>query len=92
VFTVPFNHIVKKDIKYAKLSRNVSIIYLREPIYHKDPIRRAGVLVFNVFSMDMVSKLCNSGFAIKVHQLALPSRGIIGQGSIVFVATKLVVV
>jgi SAM-dependent methyltransferase len=89
VFTVPFNHIVEKDIEYAKLSKNGSVIYLREPMYHKDPIRRAGVLVFNVFSVDMVSKLCDSGFAIKVHQLSLPSRGIIGQGAIVFVATKL---
>jgi hypothetical protein len=57
-------------------------------MYHGDPIRPEGILVFTLFGHEMVDKLCSMGFAVKIHRLHAPSFGILGHGAIVFEATK----
>lgn len=87
VFTVPFSQGGFLDEKFAEIINN-EIVYYKEPVYHGDPIRSEGVLVYNIFSLEMLTKLEKIGFKTNMYLINKPTSGIIGDNAIVFEAIK----
>jgi SAM-dependent methyltransferase len=88
IFTVPFYQTEIQDEKRAALDDNGQVVYYKEPIYHIDPLRQEGILVYNIFSIEMLVKLSKLGFRTNMHHLYRPINGIIGPNAIVFEAIK----
>ena len=88
IFTVPFYQADTLDERRASIDSKGEIIYHMEPLYHIDPIRPDGVLVFNIFSIEMLVKLAKIGFRTNMHHLYRPSNGILGNNGTVFEAIK----
>ena len=87
VFTVPFmENTPCSDIR-AKLRDEGTIEYLKEPMFHGDPMRENGILVYTIFGEDLRDICQDSGFNLQVKKFSKPFYGIIGKG-IVFVAEK----
>ena len=62
---------------------------LAPPLYHEDPLRPEGTLVWRIFGYEMLGRLRSMRFAVRVHRLLVPGCGIIGPGAVVFAARKL---
>jgi Methyltransferase domain len=88
VFTVPFDENSIHDRVKARLAENGSIVHIEEPMYHGDPIRPEGALVFNIFGKEMVSKLCALGYETHGFRIYSEMHGAIGPGALVFIAIK----
>jgi hypothetical protein len=97
VFTVPFVADSVRDIPMSRLDETTGKIthgpgappHFMAPMYHGDYIRPGeGVLVFNLFGQEMIRTLCEIGFRVDVYRLYVPEFGIVGDGSLVFVAWK----
>jgi len=88
IFTVPFYQTEILDEKRASMNERGELIHHKEPIYHIDPIRPEGVLVFNIFSIEMLSKLARIGFRTNMHHMYRPLNGILGPNGLVFEAIK----
>ncbi len=89
IFTVPFYHTLFRDELRARIAEDGQLVHLKEPWYHGDPVRPdQGVLVFRVFSMEMLVRLEEIGFRSRLYQLYQPWFGILGSNAIVFVAEK----
>jgi SAM-dependent methyltransferase len=88
VFTVPFYQTEILDELRASINANHEIVHHKEPIYHLDPLRSEGILVYNIFSIEMLSKLARIGFRTNMYFLYFPFKGILGANGIVFEAIK----
>ena len=88
VFTVPYISNVYEDIVKASVHSNGSVIHHQDPEYHGDPIRNEGILVFTIFAQQMVDKLCNMGYLVRILHLRIPEFGILGGNNRVFIAVK----
>lgn len=88
VFSVPYDINSETDTETARLLPNKSILFSRSPVYHDDPIRQEGILVFNIFGNEMVRKLCRLGFDAHFLEVRSPRHGVTGPGAFVFVAIK----
>lgn len=62
--------------------------FLAEPLYHGDPLRQEGALVFTIFGLEVVVKLAELGLRTSVYRLWDPSRGLVGDSGVVFDAVK----
>ena len=60
--------------------------FILEPIYHNDPIRSGGALVYTDFGMDVSNLLTDIGFRVEVKQRAL-ARSRVGR-IVVFICQK----
>lgn len=88
IFTVPFDPSSPADDCRAELHGN-QVRLLKPALYHGDPIRPGeGILVWFIFGIEMKQRLQAIGFEVQTLYLHAPKRGIIGDGAIVFVATK----
>ena len=87
IFTVPFYQTEILDENRASV-KNGKIVHHKEPMYHIDPIRPEGVLVFNIFAIEMIIKLARIGFRTNMHHLYRPSNGILGVNGLVFESIK----
>jgi len=87
IFTVPFSQL-PHDTIHATLDPDGEINFVGEPLMHGDPIRPEGVPVFTIFGQEMVQKLCNYGFDTYAFEVHSPAQGILGSGSLVFLARK----
>lgn len=88
ILTVPFYPWEARDEVRAKLVDG-EIKYFGEKLYHGDPVRPGeGILVWTIFSLEMLVRLAEIGFKPSVWRLNEPSHGIIGAGAIVFEALK----
>lgn len=87
IFTVPFDHNGFLDDQRAQI-KNSQIVHLKHPIYHKDPIKPEGILVYTIFSLEMIIKLAKIGFHTKVHRIYNPDLGIYGNNGFVFESIK----
>ena len=88
VFTVPFYPWEALD-QVRAVQRDNEIEYLEEPMYHEDPVKpESGILVWNIFGLQMLVELERIGFKTSYWNLYDPSKGIIGPWSIVFEARK----
>jgi SAM-dependent methyltransferase len=88
IFTVPYKPDADRDDVRARVV-NGEIEYLAEKLYHGDPIRpQHGVLVWTIFGREMLDRLTDIGFEMQVLSIKEPQLGILGDGGIVFGATK----
>jgi len=88
IFTVPFAAGTDLDDIRA-VERNGVIEYFGEKLYHGDPVRpNEGVLVWTIFGIQMLNKLERMDFDVSFRNLFDPSKGIIGEWSLVFEARK----
>ncbi|MBI5966095.1 MAG: class I SAM-dependent methyltransferase [Chloroflexi bacterium] len=88
IFTVPFYQTDFLDEKRASLDNEGKLVFHKEPLYHVDPLRSDGVLVFNIFSIEMLGKLAHLGFRTNMYHLYNPINGILGPNGVVFEAIK----
>jgi len=88
VFTVPFYQTDFLDELRASIDADKKIIYHKEPLYHIDPFRGEEILVYNIFSVEMLVKLSRMGFRTNLYHLYSPFNGIFGPNGIVFEAIK----
>jgi hypothetical protein len=88
IFTVPFYQTSYFDENRAEIIKS-EIKYHMEPIYHLDPLNPDGILVYNIFSMEMLLKLSEIGFYIAMHKLYDIRYGILGNNGIVFESEKI---
>ena len=61
---------------------------LAEAIYHDDPVRPEGVLVYTIFGLEMLVRLAELGFDPRMYRLWEPWHGIVGPNALVFEAVK----
>jgi SAM-dependent methyltransferase len=90
VFTVPFHydrHAHLDDVR-ARSGPNGEPELLAEPVYHADPVRPQGVLVYTIFGLEMLVRLAEIGFDTRMYRLWDPWRGIVGPNAFVFEAVK----
>jgi SAM-dependent methyltransferase len=85
VFTVPCSLSLDEDDVFALPGP----IIIKDSVYHPDPLRSTGSLVYRYFSKNtLVSKLAEIGLKTNVHILYDPAQGIIGDNAIVFESIK----
>lgn len=87
IFTVPFYQEDVLDETRSTVDEGFLTHHL-EPLYHIDPLRNEGILVFNIFSIEMLVKLRKIGFQANMIQLYKPVLGIVGPNALVFEAIK----
>lgn len=90
VFTVPFHQTSFVDDRRAMIDQQGELVHLKEPIFHGDPVSLTpqGALVFNIFALEMLTRLGEIGFRTNLFYLKLPRFGIFGHNAIVFEAIK----
>jgi SAM-dependent methyltransferase len=89
IFTVPFDARAFKDSVKALVDESGRIQYLTEPEYHTDLLRPdEGILVYRIFSLEMMVKLSELGFFTNMYHLYNPFLGILGNNAIVFESIK----
>lgn len=88
LFTVPFLHSDVLDQERCRIGADGEIAHLSEPQYHHDPLREGGALVYRLFSMEMLVRLSQIGFATTMYDVRSPRHGIYGNNAFVFVAQK----
>jgi SAM-dependent methyltransferase len=88
VFTVPFyEHRFTCETR-AEEDGAGGVRHLAEPVYHEDPVRPGGALVFNVFAMELLCDLERVGFTPRLCLVRAPWLGILGANGIVVDARK----
>lgn len=88
IFTVPYGEGMLRDDVRATLVDG-EIVYHAEALYHGDPVRPdEGILVWNIFGLEMLVRLAEVGFRTELWRLHEPEYGIVGPGAVVFVARK----
>jgi SAM-dependent methyltransferase len=88
IFTVPFYSDRYRDEIRATVNADGSINYILPPVYHGDPIRAEGILVYVIFSIEMLVKLSDFGYYSRIHNLNNYLQGILGRNAIVFDTVK----
>jgi SAM-dependent methyltransferase len=88
VFTVPFYQTSYQDEIRASTGSDGKIIHHMEPLYHIDPLRPEGILVYTIFSIEMLVKLSRIGFRTNLYHLYIPRHGILGRNDVIFEAIK----
>jgi SAM-dependent methyltransferase len=88
VFTVPFHQHAHLDDVRARLGDDGEVEHLADAIYHDDPVRPEGVLVFTIFGLEMLVRLAELGFDTSMYCLWDPWHGIVGHNALVFDARR----
>lgn len=88
IFTVPFIQTAFRDEIRASLTPGGDVVHNLEPIFHRDPLRPEGILVFTHFGLEMLCKLADVGFTTRFHQLYSALHGIVGDNALVFEAIR----
>jgi SAM-dependent methyltransferase len=88
-FTVPLLAYAEADMIAARVLADGSIEYLEEPMYHGDPLRPEGALVFRLFSVnEMTARFAALGVTCTTYRIWSKSYGILGPGCWVHVVRK----
>lgn len=87
IFTVPFHPKEFLDETRAAHDENGELRLIKEPLYHGDPLRSDGALVYTIFSLQMLAEMKKIGFRTNLYHLYKPLYGILGAG-VVFDAIK----
>jgi SAM-dependent methyltransferase len=88
VFSVPCSLGLAKD-QIRTFIKDGQEIDLLDRIYHRDPIRTEGILVYQIFSVwDIKKRFEAMGAAVKILSPFAPRYGIVGPGNIVFAIQK----
>lgn len=88
IFTVPFNfHTLVDDLR-SYIDANGQRVDLKENVFHLDPIRPEGILVYRIFSVEMLISLEKLGLVPELLRVTAPDWGIVGSNALVFTARK----
>lgn len=87
VFTVPYIDQMTHSDTRARLDEAGQVQYLKEPIYHGDPLRPEGILVYTIFGKDLEDMCVNAGMRLRIERFSKPALGIVGS-ALVFVSEK----
>lgn len=88
IFTVPFYAKCYRDEIRATLNQDGSTNYILPPVYHGDPIRAEGILVYVIFSLEMLIKLSDLGYNPAIYNVKNYWQGILGSNAIIFDSIK----
>ncbi len=88
IFTVPFLDSSEKSDTRAVINDAGDIQFVKEPLYHGDPLRPRGILVFTIFGWEVLEMARKAGLDCSLQKLHETCQGIIGPGSVVFMAAK----
>lgn len=88
IFTVPFYQDQYFDEVRAYIDENGELQNNLPPIYHSDPLREEGILVYVIFSLEMLLKLKEIGYEVNMYNLRNPWLGILGNNALVFETIK----
>lgn len=88
IFTVPFHQTRYLDDVLAEPGDGGRPRIVKEALYHNDPLRLEGALVYMIFSLEMLVRLRRIGFRTYMHRLYRPLWGILGSNGLVFEAVK----
>jgi SAM-dependent methyltransferase len=89
VFTVPFYQTEFLDEVRATVDAQGNLVHHLEPVYHQDPVRLSeGVLVYTIFSVEMLARLRRIGFRTHVYLLHSYWHGMMGPNGLLFEAIK----
>jgi SAM-dependent methyltransferase len=88
IFTVPFYGDRYRDEIRATTEPEGIVNHILPPIYHGDPIQSEGILVYVIFSMEMLMKLDNMGYQVRMYNMRDLSKGILGNNAIIFDTIK----
>jgi len=86
-FTVPFYQTHYFDEKRAEIIDG-QLVHHMDPMYHLDPLSPNGILVCNIFSIEMILNLSKIGYRTTMHKLYDLRYGILGNNGIVFESRK----
>ena len=88
-FTVPLHAMAEQDRIMALLQPDGTIEYLEEPMYHGDPLRPEGVLVFRIFSVtEMHARFAALGARCTTYRVWSKYFGILSPGCWIHVVRK----
>jgi hypothetical protein len=87
IFTVPFHQRDYFDEVLARRGDGQPEL-LKPPVYHTNPLQPEGILVYTIFSIEMLLKLRAIGFRTNLYLLRNPFFGILGANGVVFEAIK----
>jgi SAM-dependent methyltransferase len=85
VFTAPFSDRLWSNELRARVAPGGAVEHLLPPVYHGDPLRKEGVLVYQVFGLELLHELGAAGFearALEVHdeRLGMLDHGLVLAG------------
>ncbi|MCC7429718.1 class I SAM-dependent methyltransferase [bacterium] len=70
IFEVPVTNLWEKEIRQKTIQRidtkTEKDVFLLEAVFHGDPLRKKGALVYTDFGLDFVGKIENIGFQVTV--------------------------
>jgi hypothetical protein len=77
------------DLLMAAMRPDGSIEYFADPVYHGDPLRAEGALVFRIFSIrEMTARFAALGTRCTTYRIWSKHFGILGAGCWVHVVRK----
>lgn len=88
IFTVPFYQERYRDEVRATLDSRGMVHHLLPPIYHGDPLRPDGILVYVIFALEMLLKLHDLGYETRMYRVYDCWRGVLGANALVFESIK----
>ncbi|MEM2001671.1 MAG: methyltransferase domain-containing protein [Thermofilaceae archaeon] len=88
IFTVPFHQTRYLDEVLAEPGEGGTPRVVKKALYHDDPLRPEGALVYTIFSLEMLIQLAHIGFRTLMYRLYQPLWGILGSNGLVFEAIK----
>lgn len=88
IFTVPFYEHRFTIERRSFINEANEVVHLRKPWYHLDPLRKEGILCYNVFAPELLCELERVGFEAELLKLHSSFHGILGSNGFVIVARK----
>lgn len=73
IFTIPYSEGLQFSVTRARLGANGLVEHLLPEVYHGDPIRKEGALVFTDFGRDLAQMLEGAGLDLTIHNVKLRS-------------------
>lgn len=88
IFTVPFYGDRYLDEVRSLINEDGVLENLLPPIYHGDPLRPEGILVYVIFSLEMLVRLRKLGYETRLYNVRNAWNGILGDNALIFEAIK----
>lgn len=88
IFTVTFYQHRFTIGKRSVCTYGHNIMHFRKPWMHYDPIRPEGILVYNVFALELLCDLEKIGFEVSIEHIVSPWHGIYVPNGLFIIATK----
>ncbi len=85
IFTIPFNYLNNENICRAIIKPDKTIEYLKQPVFHGNPVSEKGSLCFYDYGWKLLEEMKTIGFVdVKAHLYYSPLHGHLGSPFFVF--------